>query len=56
MLKTVHKVFINVAGKYDVMNDAMSLHIHCIWKAKFINSIVSGPCTKLLEVVGGTSK
>lgn len=56
MLKIVHNAFTSIAGKYDVMNDVMSLHIHCIWKAKFINSIASGPCTKLLNIVDGTSK
>ncbi|MCB1340971.1 MAG: class I SAM-dependent methyltransferase, partial [Pseudooceanicola sp.] len=28
----VHGVFTNVASKYDVMNDAMSLGIHRLWK------------------------
>ncbi|EIE88698.1 hypothetical protein G6F46_006208 [Rhizopus delemar] len=50
----VHKVFANVAGKYDVMNDAMSLGIHRIWKDEFINSMAPGPGTKLLDVAGGT--
>lgn len=50
----VHKVFANVAGKYDVMNDAMSLGIHRIWKDEFISSMAPGPGTKLLDVAGGT--
>ncbi|KAI9283319.1 UbiE/COQ5 methyltransferase [Sporodiniella umbellata] len=50
----VHKVFANVAGKYDVMNDAMSLGIHRIWKDEFIRSMAPGPGTKLLDVAGGT--
>lgn len=50
----MHKVFANVAGNYDVMNDAMSLGIHRIWKDQFIRSMAPGPGTKLLDVAGGT--
>ncbi|KAI8339435.1 UbiE/COQ5 methyltransferase [Chlamydoabsidia padenii] len=50
----VHKVFANVAGNYDVMNDAMSLGIHRVWKDQFIRSMAPGPGTKLLDVAGGT--
>ncbi|KAI8070836.1 UbiE/COQ5 methyltransferase [Gongronella butleri] len=50
----VHQVFANVAGKYDVMNDAMSLGIHRIWKDQFIRNMAPGPGTKLLDVAGGT--
>ncbi|CAO3649519.1 unnamed protein product [Cunninghamella blakesleeana] len=50
----VHQVFANVAGKYDVMNDAMSFGIHRIWKDQFIRSMAPGPGTKLLDVAGGT--
>lgn len=35
----VNTVFANVAAKYDVMNDAMSLGVHRIWKNEFVNSI-----------------
>ena len=35
----VNTVFANVASKYDVMNDAMSLGVHRIWKNEFVNSI-----------------
>lgn len=50
----VYNVFETVAEKYDVMNDAMSLGIHRIWKDIFIERL--GPChgTKLLDVAGGT--
>ncbi|KAI8968412.1 UbiE/COQ5 methyltransferase [Mycotypha africana] len=50
----VHNVFANVAGKYDVMNDAMSMGVHRIWKDEFIRSMAPGPGTKLLDVAGGT--
>jgi 2-methoxy-6-polyprenyl-1,4-benzoquinol methylase len=35
----VNTVFANVASSYDIMNDAMSLGIHRIWKNEFVNSI-----------------
>ncbi|CAG8652095.1 11209_t:CDS:10, partial [Cetraspora pellucida] len=47
-------VFTNVASKYDVMNDAMSLGIHRLWKDHFIRTMAPGPGTKLLDVAGGT--
>jgi 2-methoxy-6-polyprenyl-1,4-benzoquinol methylase len=37
--KMVAGVFSNVAEEYDVMNDAMSLGVHRIWKDTFINQI-----------------
>ncbi|CAG8467380.1 14023_t:CDS:2 [Acaulospora morrowiae] len=50
----VGQVFSNVASKYDVMNDAMSLGIHRLWKDHFIRAMAPGPGTKLLDVAGGT--
>ncbi|ORX51993.1 ubiquinone/menaquinone [Hesseltinella vesiculosa] len=50
----VHQVFANVAGKYDVMNDAMSLGVHRVWKDQFIRAMAPSPGTKLLDVAGGT--
>ncbi|CAG8556161.1 13328_t:CDS:10, partial [Racocetra persica] len=50
----VGQVFTNVASKYDVMNDAMSLGIHRLWKDHFIRTMAPGPGTKLLDVAGGT--
>ena len=35
----VNTVFANVASSYDIMNDAMSLGIHRVWKNEFVNSI-----------------
>tara|TARA_Y100001001_G_C7997373_1_gene305076 strand:+ start:180 stop:944 length:765 start_codon:yes stop_codon:yes gene_type:complete len=47
-------VFDSVASKYDVMNDAMSLGIHRIWKDKFIEEIAPRPGQACLDVAGGT--
>ena len=50
----VHGVFTSVASKYDVMNDAMSLGIHRIWKDAMLDWLAPRPITKLLDVAGGT--
>jgi 2-methoxy-6-polyprenyl-1,4-benzoquinol methylase len=64
----VNTVFANVAAKYDVMNDAMSLGIHRVWKNEFVNSLgMLKPNTlydekgnsrqekmKIIDVAGGT--
>ena len=50
----VQGVFGSVASKYDVMNDAMSMGIHRIWKDAMMDWIAPRPGTKLLDVAGGT--
>ncbi|XP_071479430.1 ubiquinone/menaquinone biosynthesis C-methyltransferase UbiE-like [Diadema antillarum] len=50
----VHQVFSSVAKKYDVMNDAMSLGIHRLWKDYFMHVLKPTPGTQLLDVAGGT--
>jgi len=50
----VHGVFTNVASKYDVMNDAMSLGIHRIWKDAMMDWLAPRNGQKLLDVAGGT--
>ena len=50
----VHGVFSNVASKYDVMNDAMSMGIHRIWKDAMMNWLAPRSGQKLLDVAGGT--
>ncbi|XP_054628982.1 2-methoxy-6-polyprenyl-1,4-benzoquinol methylase, mitochondrial [Dunckerocampus dactyliophorus] len=52
--KKVYKVFENVAHKYDVMNDAMSLGIHRLWKDALLHAMHPQPGTRLLDVAGGT--
>ena len=37
--KRVQDVFSSVAEKYDLMNDAMSLGVHRLWKREFVNKI-----------------
>lgn len=50
----VQGVFGSVASKYDVMNDAMSLGIHRIWKDAMMDWLAPRPGQKLLDVAGGT--
>eukprot|EP00088_Acartia_fossae_P031506 TRINITY_DN32378_c0_g1_i1.p1 TRINITY_DN32378_c0_g1~~TRINITY_DN32378_c0_g1_i1.p1 ORF type:complete len:285 (+),score=-12.68 TRINITY_DN32378_c0_g1_i1:29-883(+) len=52
--ESVLNVFHSVADSYDLMNDAMSLGIHRVWKDTFIQRLGPGPRTKLLDVAGGT--
>jgi demethylmenaquinone methyltransferase/2-methoxy-6-polyprenyl-1,4-benzoquinol methylase len=50
----VHGVFSSVASKYDVMNDAMSLGIHRIWKDAMMDWLAPRAGMSLLDVAGGT--
>ncbi|XP_077570469.1 2-methoxy-6-polyprenyl-1,4-benzoquinol methylase, mitochondrial [Stigmatopora nigra] len=52
--KKVYKVFENVAQKYDVMNDAMSLGVHRLWKDILLHAMHPQPGACLLDVAGGT--
>lgn len=53
----VHKVFENVASKYDLMNDVMSVGIHRIWKDYFVKKMFPlPPGTSIIDVAGGTGK
>lgn len=50
----VRGVFGSVASKYDVMNDAMSLGIHRIWKDAMMDWLAPRADQRLLDVAGGT--
>ncbi len=50
----VHGVFTNVASKYDVMNDVMSLGIHRLWKDAMMDWLAPRNGQRLLDVAGGT--
>jgi demethylmenaquinone methyltransferase/2-methoxy-6-polyprenyl-1,4-benzoquinol methylase len=50
----VRGVFGSVASKYDVMNDAMSMGIHRVWKDAMMDWLAPRPGQKLLDVAGGT--
>lgn len=50
----VHGVFSNVANRYDVMNDVMSLGIHRLWKDAMMDWLAPQSHQRLLDVAGGT--
>jgi demethylmenaquinone methyltransferase/2-methoxy-6-polyprenyl-1,4-benzoquinol methylase len=50
----VGEVFRNVARKYDLMNDAMSVGMHRLWKDRFVNLVRPRPGEHILDVAGGT--
>ena len=52
--KLVGQVFTSVAGKYDLMNDLMSLGIHRAWKRYFVATCQVKPGDRVLDLAGGT--
>ena len=50
----VRAVFDSVAGRYDVMNDLMSLGVHRVWKSAFATALRPTPRHTLLDLAGGT--
>jgi demethylmenaquinone methyltransferase/2-methoxy-6-polyprenyl-1,4-benzoquinol methylase len=52
--KLVRSVFDSVAGKYDLMNDLMSLGIHRIWKRIAVQLSHVRYGEKVLDLAGGT--
>ena len=55
--KKAHKVravFDSVAGDYDLMNDAMSLGIHRLWKRSVVDMANIQPGQQVLDLAGGT--
>ncbi|CAB3403645.1 unnamed protein product [Caenorhabditis bovis] len=52
--KKVHEVFANVAKKYDLMNDAMSMGIHRLWKDYYVSGLHIPYKAKILDMAGGT--
>ncbi len=50
----VQDVFSNVASKYDVMNDVMSVGVHRLWKNAMMDWLAPHAGQRLLDVAGGT--
>ncbi len=50
----VGAVFDSVAGRYDIMNDLMSLGVHRIWKRFAIEQCGIRPGHSVLDLAGGT--
>ena len=47
-------VFSNVASSYDVMNDAMSVGMHRLWKDRFVRRVKPRAGEMILDMAGGT--
>lgn len=50
----VQRVFASVSGRYDLMNDLMSLGIHRMWKRVLMDMLAPKPDMRLLDVACGT--
>ncbi len=50
----VGAVFSSVAKSYDVMNDAMSVGMHRLWKDTFVRRVKPQPDEQILDMAGGT--
>ena len=50
----VRAVFDSVAGKYDLMNDLMSLGLHRVWKAYAVAVAAPKAGERVLDIAGGT--
>ncbi|KAB7622717.1 bifunctional demethylmenaquinone methyltransferase/2-methoxy-6-polyprenyl-1,4-benzoquinol methylase UbiE [Alkalilimnicola sp. S0819] len=50
----VGQVFRSVAGKYDLMNDLMSLGLHRLWKDQAIRQLNLRPGMRVLDLASGT--
>jgi demethylmenaquinone methyltransferase/2-methoxy-6-polyprenyl-1,4-benzoquinol methylase len=52
--RRVAEVFDSVADNYDLMNDAMSLGIHRLWKRFTVEQTGARPGQRILDLAGGT--
>jgi demethylmenaquinone methyltransferase/2-methoxy-6-polyprenyl-1,4-benzoquinol methylase len=50
----VGAVFSSVAKKYDIMNDAMSVGMHRLWKDRFVRRVKPRAAEAILDMAGGT--
>lgn len=50
----VRRVFDSVAGRYDLMNDLMSLGVHRLWKRALLDRLRPRATVSLLDIGGGT--
>ena len=52
--RRIRRVFAAVAGRYDLMNDAMSLGIHRLWKRALARAAAPRPGQLIVDLAGGT--
>jgi len=52
--RLIRRVFNNVAPRYDLMNDLMSMGIHRLWKRTLAKQARVGPAQIVVDLAGGT--
>lgn len=52
--RLVDQVFATVAGRYDLMNDLMSLGLHRLWKRLFVAALGLRPGMRVLDLAAGS--
>ena len=52
--RRIRAVFEAVAGRYDLMNDAMSLGIHRLWKRRLARAAAPRAGQTIVDLAGGT--
>jgi len=52
--KQVRSIFNRVAGRYDLMNDLMSMGIHRVWKRRFCKEANNSTGQVFVDLAGGT--
>lgn len=50
----IRQVFVDVAPRYDLMNDLMSFGIHRLWKRAFARAAATRPGERVIDLAGGT--
>jgi demethylmenaquinone methyltransferase/2-methoxy-6-polyprenyl-1,4-benzoquinol methylase len=54
MSEDVRRMFANIAGKYDLLNDVLSLGIHHSWRRKAVRESGAGEAMSVLDCACGT--
>lgn len=52
--RLVARVFASVAGRYDAMNDLMSLGVHRLWRRALVAELGAAPGARVVDLAGGT--
>lgn len=52
--RLVARVFASVAGRYDAMNDLMSLGVHRLWRRALAAELGAAPGARVIDIAGGT--
>lgn len=50
----IRRTFAQVASRYDLMNDLMSMGIHRLWKSAFVRLAAARPGEFVVDLAGGT--